>query len=33
MIKATGIIQMKELLRSPKDLKNVIDEAVVLVNR
>jgi hypothetical protein len=33
MIKATGVIQMKELLRSPKDLRNVIDEAVILINR
>jgi RNA recognition motif-containing protein len=33
MIKGTGVNQMKELLRNKRELKNVIDEAVILINR
>jgi hypothetical protein len=32
MIKATGVVQMKELLTNPRELKKVIDEAAVMVN-
>lgn len=31
MIKATGVVQMKELLTNPRELKKVIDEAAVMV--
>jgi RNA recognition motif-containing protein len=33
MIKATGVKQMRDLLNNPNDLKNVIQEAIVLINK
>jgi len=33
MIKATGVKQMSDLLNNPTDLKNVINEAVVLIGK
>jgi len=33
MIKGTGVNQMKDLLKNQRDLKNVIDEAIVLIGR